>query len=48
MEGKPKHYDGSFHNSEDSAGEAGNEPFKLTDEMRGSIGGNPFSGGDQE
>ncbi|MFV8828560.1 hypothetical protein [Alkalihalobacterium sp. APHAB7] len=48
MEGKPNHYDGSFHKSENSLDQSNNEVFKLTDEMSGSISGNPFSGGDQE
>ncbi|MCM3617080.1 hypothetical protein M3936_05705 [Sutcliffiella horikoshii] len=43
MEGKPNHYDGSVH--ADLKGIVGveNESFVLTDEMRKSIGGNPFN-----
>ncbi|WP_199478449.1 hypothetical protein [Peribacillus saganii] len=43
MEGKPIHYDGSAQNYQASTSETtGKEPFVLTDEMRKSIGGNPY------
>jgi hypothetical protein len=43
MEGKPLHYDGSFHN--DSATESESikkKPFELTDDMRKNITSNPY------
>ncbi|WP_246938783.1 hypothetical protein [Bacillus pinisoli] len=42
MENKPLHYDGSIQNTETSENSYGSEPFKLTDEMRLNISGNPF------
>lgn len=42
MEERPLHYDGSVQN-EQSANEETNEPFKLTDEMRLNISGNPYT-----
>lgn len=42
MENKPLHYDGSIQNSDTSDSQLVNEPFKLTDEMRVNISGNPF------
>ncbi|GHI00362.1 hypothetical protein [Neobacillus kokaensis] len=43
MENKRFHYDGSFQNHEGSNEEFINEPFKMTDEMRASISGNPYT-----
>ncbi|ARK29593.1 hypothetical protein [Halalkalibacter krulwichiae] len=40
MEGKPNHYDGSGQN--DDRIEAEKETFKLTEEARTNISGNPF------
>lgn len=37
------HYDGSIQNNQASSNETANEPFKITDEMRASITGNPYS-----
>jgi hypothetical protein len=42
MEGKPIHYDGSIQNNGDTISDFTNEPFKLTDEMRVNISGNPY------
>jgi hypothetical protein len=43
MEGKPLHYDGSVQNTDSSNLESPvNETFKLTDEMRVNISGNPY------
>lgn len=43
MENKPLHYDGSVPNSDNIKNEeTNNENFKLTDEMRKSISGNPY------
>jgi hypothetical protein len=43
MDGKPIHYDGSFQNSEFANSESTvNEPFKLTNEARVNISGNPY------
>lgn len=42
MEQKPLHYDGSFHFGQAEVAE-GNEEFVMTDEMRLSIGRNPYS-----
>lgn len=43
MENKPMHYDGSIQNNHASDNDSANEPFKLTDEMRANISGNPYS-----
>ncbi|WP_162831758.1 hypothetical protein [Halalkalibacter akibai] len=43
MENKPNHYDGSLQKVESSVGETAIEPFKLTDEMRINISGNPYN-----
>ncbi|WP_216827430.1 hypothetical protein [Alkalihalobacterium elongatum] len=48
MESKPIHYDGSFHNNVSSNENMNNEPFKVTDEMRASISGNPFTSAESE
>lgn len=42
MEGKPVHYDGSGQISASYQETAEKEPFKMTDEMRKNIGGNPY------
>jgi hypothetical protein len=43
MDGKPIHYDGSVQNNGISEGEPTvNEQFKMTDEMRVNISGNPY------
>jgi hypothetical protein len=43
MDGKPMHYDGSVQNDYASNVELQeNEAFKLTDEMRKNISGNPY------
>ncbi|WP_175596740.1 hypothetical protein [Bacillus sp. MRMR6] len=42
MNEKPIHYDGSVQNNESSSVLV-NEPFTLTDEIRASISGNPYS-----
>jgi hypothetical protein len=44
MEGNSIHYDGSFPINVSGNNESiPNEPFVLTDEMRSSISGNPYS-----
>ncbi|WP_180954144.1 hypothetical protein [Bacillus sp. M6-12] len=43
MDGKPIHYDGSTQNYEASGSETNVKEFVLTDEMRKSIGGNPYT-----
>jgi hypothetical protein len=46
MDGKPIHYDGSIQNNESSESDTiVNEPFRLTDEMRVNISGNPYMSG---
>ncbi|WP_339149441.1 MULTISPECIES: hypothetical protein [unclassified Sutcliffiella] len=43
MEGKPNHYDGSVQaDLKENVAGLGNESFEMTDEMRKSIGGNPY------
>ncbi|WP_170209235.1 hypothetical protein [Robertmurraya kyonggiensis] len=42
MEERPLHYDGSVQNVQ-GANEEANESFKLTDEMRLNISGNPYT-----
>lgn len=43
MNEKPTYYDGSVQLNDQPNGDAAiNEPFQLTDEMRMSIGKNPF------
>ncbi len=43
MEQKPVHYDGSSLTSQAANESVVNEPFLMTDEMRKSIGRNPYS-----
>jgi len=43
MEQKPFHYDGSFHGEQQASGAAVPEAFEVTEEMRSSIGKNPYS-----
>lgn len=44
MNGEPFHYDGSLHQSQVTNGDGKEvEPFILTDEMRASISGNPYT-----
>ncbi|MGG3466478.1 hypothetical protein ABES02_02885 [Neobacillus pocheonensis] len=43
MEQKPVHYDGSLQASQAADESVVNEPFLMTDEMRQSIGRNPYS-----
>lgn len=43
MDGKPMHYDGSLHGALAEGGVNDQDPFKLTDEMRANISGNPFT-----
>jgi hypothetical protein len=43
MDGKPMHYDGSLHGALAEGEVKDQEPFKLTDEMRANISGNPFT-----
>lgn len=43
MEQKPVHYDGSSHANQAANESVVNEPFLMTDEMRQSIGRNPYS-----
>lgn len=42
MEGKPLHYDGSIQNNANEKNEFVDEPFKLTDEIRVNLSGNPY------
>jgi hypothetical protein len=42
VNGKPLHYDGSNNDFLSNGEEVASEPFLLTDEMRKSIGVNPF------
>ncbi|WP_173427566.1 hypothetical protein [Mesobacillus campisalis] len=48
MENQPFHYDGSFHTNDALTGEAMQNPFILSDEMRANISTNPFSAGTEE
>ena len=43
MENKPLHYDGSLQSLATNQSEAINEPFVITDEIRKSLSGNPFT-----
>ncbi len=42
MENKPLHYDGSIQSQSGTIDQNANESFKLTEEMRMNISGNPF------
>jgi hypothetical protein len=43
MENKPLHYDGSVQNLQASTSDTtAIEPFKMTDEMRANVSGNPY------
>ncbi|WP_176483762.1 hypothetical protein [Bacillus sp. FJAT-45066] len=42
MEGKPLHYDGSIQQYGEVKVETATESFKLTEEMRANISGNPY------
>ncbi|WP_198508253.1 hypothetical protein [Bacillus alkalisoli] len=42
MESKPLHYDGSIQQNEEVKVDAATESFKLTEEMRAKISGNPY------
>ncbi|MCM3706077.1 MULTISPECIES: hypothetical protein [Cytobacillus] len=49
MENKPFHYDGSVQMNYETDSEATSSiPFEITDEMRKSIGTNPYSTKEQE
>ncbi|MGM0899499.1 MAG: hypothetical protein ACQEXB_00020 [Bacillota bacterium] len=43
MENKPVHFDGSLQNIGASQTEANVESFVLTDEIRKSLSGNPYT-----
>lgn len=44
MDGRPIHYDGSALNHDANENEFNTtEPFKLNDEVRKSLSGNPYS-----
>jgi hypothetical protein len=43
MENKPLHFDGSLQNISTSQSEVNVEPFVLTDEIRKSLSGNPYT-----
>lgn len=42
MDTKPIHYDGSLQSTYEAEQETITEPFKLTDEVRTKISGNPY------
>lgn len=48
MEEKPIHFDGSFQNINSSNTDSIDEPFKLTDEIRVNVSGNPYTSADSE
>jgi len=43
MEQKPVHYDGSSQLGQAAKEAVVDEPFQMTDDMRGNIGRNPYS-----